>query len=214
MEQVTASFPLGTVQKPRTPTTDPSTPQIRTNSWRITAKKIEFAVWGGNQPERKVDLCCMATAFRIKSEFITSKLRDAERAQPSPSSTLLIPRVLPLGKGRHQQPPAQHSSASESARAAWFGTFLLPPEFWRSPTAPAGGEEKERWAANTRVRPAQGGEEPNKMNLFVWEEEWKHGGCYFRLPMAWNIDTQQSTKNILLNFKLPGTWLGQQSYAL
>lgn len=31
--------------------------------------------------------------------------------------------------------------------------------------------------------------------------------------MAWNIDTEQSTKNILLNFKLPGTRVGQQSYA-
>lgn len=84
------------------------------------------------------------------------------------------------------------------------------------PTPPAGGTGKEHVAQRVRACVnCSGGGDANRMSLFVCEEEWKHEGCYFSLVHGLKYgDSTQSTKNILPDFRLRGTQLGQQTLEL
>ena len=152
-------------------------------------------------------------ASSIKAEFIATKLqglKDPERAwlSSSPSSSSQV--FSHLRKGRYQQPPAQHSSASDSAGVTRFGTLLLPTEILEIPPHLQLEARRRSTLCSTCVWTARGVGDANRMSLFVCEEEWKHEGCYFsRVHGLKYGDGTQSTKNIMPNFKLRGTQLGQ-----
>lgn len=188
------------------PTTALFIPQIHTNSWKITAKLLRRkSAW------QKSNFMLYWLLFSVLNQNLllpNSKGNSKpSRAWLSSSSTLLIPSVLP--------------APGAAQLCLWLSRSCLIWNFSSShrnsgdpPTAPAGGAgEGARGAASARLCDllGEGEREANRMTLFVCEEEWKHEGCYFRLSMDWNKDTEQRTKNILLNFKLPGTRLGQQT---
>lgn len=91
--------------------------------------------------------------------------------------------------------------------------FFYPQKFWRSPHTSSWRHGKGACcAACVRVCKWLEGGDVNRMSLFVCEEKWKHEGCFFSLVHGLKYgDSTRSTKNILPNFKLRGTQLGQQT---
>lgn len=109
-----------------------------------------------------------------------------------------------LRQGRYQQPPVLPLTQPELPD---LESFFYPQKFWRSPPAPAGSTE---CSAHACVNCSGYGDASR--TSCVCAEEWKHAGRYFSPVHGLKYgDGAQSTKNILPDFKLRGTQLGQQT---
>lgn len=69
-----------------------------THSYQLlenNCKKIEFAVWGGNQPDRKAVLCCTGYCFQYKIRIYCCQTQRFQQGTAISILHLLIPSALP-----------------------------------------------------------------------------------------------------------------------